>query len=55
MRLSHVAWNLGGQSLIRTESTSPSETQYAMLLLAIVLPVQAMSASYRRFYELQEY
>ena len=37
----------GGQALIRTESTSPSEMQYAMLLLAIALPAQAMSATYR--------
>lgn len=38
---------MGGQALIRTESTSSSEIQYAMLLLAIALPAQAMSATYR--------
>lgn len=42
-----IAALTGGQALIRTESTSPGEIQYAMLLLAIALPAQAMSATYR--------
>jgi len=42
-----IAALTGGQALIRTESTSPSEIQYAMLLLAIALPAQAISATYR--------
>lgn len=37
----------GAQAIIRTESVSQSEIQYAMLLLAIALPAQAMSATYR--------
>ena len=41
------AASMGGQALIRTESTSPWEIQYAMLLLASALPAQAMSATYR--------
>lgn len=38
---------MGGDTLIRTESTSPREIQYGMFLLAIALPAQAMSATYR--------
>ena len=37
----------GGQALIRAKTTSSSEIQSAMLLLAIALPAQAMSATYR--------
>ena len=42
-----VAAFTGGPGLIHTESTSPNEIEYAMLLLAIALPAQAMSATYR--------
>jgi O-antigen/teichoic acid export membrane protein len=42
-----IAALTGGQALIHTESTSTNEIQYAMLLLAIALPAQAMSATYR--------
>lgn len=42
-----IAALTGGHTWVRTASTSPSEIQYAMLLLAIALPAQAMSATYR--------
>lgn len=38
---------LGGASLIRTQSTPEAEMQLAILLLAIALPAQAMSATYK--------
>ena len=38
---------LGGSSTIRTESTPEAEIQMAILLLAIALPAQAMSATYK--------
>lgn len=38
---------LGGAGWIRTESTSEAEIQIAILLLAIALPAQAMSATYK--------
>ncbi|RYH70064.1 MAG: flippase [Alcaligenaceae bacterium] len=37
----------GGSTWIKSENTSPSEIQIAMLLLAVALPAQAMSATYR--------
>lgn len=42
-----IAALMGGHALIRTESILPSEIRDAMLLLAIALPAQAMSATYR--------
>jgi O-antigen/teichoic acid export membrane protein len=38
---------LGGSDLIRTQSTSSVEVQLAILLLAVALPAQAMSATYK--------
>lgn len=38
---------LGGASLIHTESTPEAEIQISILLLAIALPAQAMSATYK--------
>lgn len=38
---------LGGYAWIKTEVVPPNEIRNAMLLLAIALPVQAMSATYR--------
>lgn len=38
---------LGGAKMIQTQSTPESEIQSAILLLAIALPAQAMSATYR--------
>jgi O-antigen/teichoic acid export membrane protein len=38
---------LCGSSMIRTESTSESEVLLAILLLAVALPAQAMSATYK--------
>lgn len=38
---------MGGGVWIKTESTPPSEIQNAMVLLAVALPAQAMSATYR--------
>jgi O-antigen/teichoic acid export membrane protein len=38
---------LGGASFIRTESTPTVEIQVSILLLAIALPAQAMSATYK--------
>ncbi|WP_231624590.1 flippase [Limnohabitans sp. 63ED37-2] len=38
---------LGGASMIRTESTPEAEIQFAIFLLAIALPAQAMSATYK--------
>ena len=38
---------LGGASLIRTQSTPEAEMQLTILLLAIALPAQAMSATYK--------
>lgn len=38
---------LGGASMIRTESTPEAEIQLAIFLLAIALPAQAMSATYK--------
>lgn len=38
---------VGGAQLIKTESTTDLEILYALLLLAIALPAQAMSATYR--------
>lgn len=38
---------LGGARMIRTESTPEAEIQLAILLLAIALPAQAMSATYK--------
>lgn len=38
---------IGGHAWIRTELIAPQEIQYSMLLLAIALPAQAMSATYR--------
>ncbi len=42
-----IAALMGGQAWIRTQSTSASEIQSSMVLLAIALPAQAMSATYR--------
>ncbi len=38
---------LGGSRMIRTESTSESEILLAILLLAVAMPAQAMSATYK--------
>lgn len=38
---------MGGAGIIQTESTSDSEIKFAILLLAVALPAQAMSATYK--------
>ncbi len=42
-----LATMLGAASLVNAHNTPPTEIKQAMLLLAIALPVQAMSATYR--------
>lgn len=42
-----IATFTGGHAWVHAETTSAAEIQYAMLLLAIALPAQAMSATYR--------
>jgi O-antigen/teichoic acid export membrane protein len=39
--------SLGGADLFRASSIAPKDIQYAILLLAVALPAQAMSATYR--------
>lgn len=38
---------LGGSSIVKTQNTTESEIQLSMFLLAIALPAQAMSATYK--------
>lgn len=38
---------MGGYTWIKVSATSPDELMYSMILLAVALPIQAMSATYR--------